>query len=161
VTKFVANAAGFTDVIPPDRQTFTDVPPANPFYVFIERLYLHGDINGYDTPANCPTGIPCFRWELPVTRGQLSKIDANAAGYAETPPPGTQHFNDVPAANPFYIWIERLSLHGVINGYDCGGVGEPCPGFYFRPFANITRGQTSKVVSQSFFPNSCAPAPPP
>jgi hypothetical protein len=37
-------------------------------------------------------------------------------------------------------------------------VGEPCPGFYFRPFANITRGQTSKVVSQSFFPNSCAPA---
>jgi hypothetical protein len=159
VTKFVANAAGLNDTV--SGQTFTDVPPSNPFYVFIERLYRHGDINGYDTAANCPTGIPCFRWELPVTRGQLSKIDSNAAGYNETPGPTTQSFRDVPAANPFYVWIERLSLHGVINGYDCGGPGEPCPGFYFRPFNNITRGQTSKVVSQSFFSSTCTPLPPP
>jgi hypothetical protein len=93
-----------------------------------------------------------------VTRGQLAKIDANAAGYNETPGPTTQSFKDVPAANPFYVYIERLSLHGVINGYQCGGAGEPCPGFYYRPFANITRGQVSKVASQTFFPNACAPA---
>jgi predicted extracellular nuclease len=158
VSKIVANAAGLNDVV--TGQTFTDVPPGNPFYDFIERLYRHGYISGYDTAANCPTGIPCFRWELPVTRGQLAKIDANAAGYAETPPTGTQSFVDVPPSQPFYVFIERLSLHGVINGYTCGGPGEPCPGFYYRPNANITRGQTSKVVSQSFFPNSCAPAQP-
>jgi hypothetical protein len=49
----------------------------------------------------------------------------------------------------------------VINGYQCGGPGEPCPGFYYRPNNNITRGQVSKVASQTFFPNACAPAPPP
>jgi hypothetical protein len=92
-----------------------------------------------------------------VTRGQLSKIAANAAGYNEAPP-ATPTFKDVPVANPFYVFIERLSLHGVISGYNCGGPGEPCPGVYFRPNANITRGQVSKVASQTFFPNACAPA---
>jgi hypothetical protein len=56
------------------------------------------------------------------------------------------------------VFIERLSLHGVINGYTCGAAGEPCPGLYYRPNANITRGQVSKVASQTFFPNACAPA---
>ncbi|HET7080839.1 MAG TPA: S-layer homology domain-containing protein [Chloroflexia bacterium] len=159
VSKIIANAAGFNDTI--TGQTFTDVDPANPFYVYIERLYRHGDISGYDTAANCPSGVPCFRWELPVTRGQLAKIDANAAGYNETPPTGTQSFRDVPASQTFYVFIERLSLHGVISGYTCGGPGEPCPGVYYRPNANITRGQVSKVAAQTFFPNACAPAPPP
>ncbi|HEX6609120.1 MAG TPA: S-layer homology domain-containing protein, partial [Chloroflexia bacterium] len=154
VSKIIANSAGLNDTV--SGQTFTDVDAANPFYVYIERLYQHGFISGYDTAANCPTGTPCFRWELPVTRGQLAKIDANAAGYNETPT--GQTFRDVPAANPFYVFIERLSLHGVISGYDCGGPGEPCPGLYYRPFNNITRGQVSKVASQTFFPNSCAPA---
>ena len=155
VAKIVANAAGLNDAI--TTQTFTDVPPGSPFYLFIGRLAGHGYISGYDTAANCPTGVPCFRPELPVTRGQLAKIDANTAGYNETPGPTTQSFRDVPAANPFYVYIERLSLHGVINGYTCGAAGEPCPGVYYRPNANITRGQTSKVVSQTFFPLNCAP----
>jgi hypothetical protein len=157
VAKIIANSAGFNDTI--TGQTFTDVDPANPFYVYIERLYRHGDISGYDTAANCPSGVPCFRWELPVTRGQLAKIDANAAGYNETPT--GQTFRDVPPSQTFYQFIERLSLHGVISGYDCGGPGEPCPGLYYRPNANITRGQVSKVAAQTFFPNACAPAPPP
>jgi hypothetical protein len=156
VSKIIANSAGLNATV--TGQTFTDVPASNPFYVYIERLAATGAISGYDTAANCPTGTPCFRWELPVTRGQLAKIDANAAGYNETP--SGQTFRDVPAANPFYVFIERLSLHGVINGYTCGGPGEPCPGLYYRPFNNITRGQVSKVASQTFFPNACAPAQP-
>jgi hypothetical protein len=154
VSKIIANSAGLNGAV--SGQTFTDVDPGNPFYVYIERLAATGAISGYNTPANCPSGIPCFRWELPVTRGQLAKIDANAAGYNETP--SGQTFRDVDAGNPFYVFIERLSLHGVINGYTCGGPGEPCPGVYYRPNANITRGQVSKVASQTFFPNACAPA---
>jgi hypothetical protein len=154
VSKIIANSAGLHGTV--SGQTFTDVPASNPFYVYIERLAATGAISGYNTAANCPSGVPCFRWELPVTRGQLAKIDANAAGYNETP--SGQTFRDVPAAQPFYVFIERLSLHGVINGYTCGGPGEPCPGLYYRPNANITRGQVSKVASQTFFPNACAPA---
>jgi hypothetical protein len=156
VAKIIAYAAGLTGSV--SGQTFSDVPVGNPFYLFIERLYHNGFISGYNTAANCPSGVPCFRWELPVTRGQQAKIDANAAGYNETPPPGTQSFRDVPPADPFDPWIERLSLHGVIDGYTCGGPGEPCPGVYYRPTANITRGQVSKVAAQTFFPNACAPA---
>jgi hypothetical protein len=62
------------------------------------------------------------------------------------------------ASQPFYVYIERLSLHGVVSGYTCGGAGEPCPGVSYRPNNNITRGQVSKVASQTFFPNACAPA---
>jgi hypothetical protein len=154
VSKIIANAAGLNGTV--TTQTFTDVPPGSPFFVFIGRLVAQGAISGYNTAANCPSGVPCFRPELSVTRGQLAKIDANAAGYNETPG-ATPTFKDVPAANPFYVFIERLSLHGVINGYTCGGPGEPCPGLYFRPNANITRGQVSKVASQTFFPLNCAP----
>ena len=154
VSKIIANSAGLNAAV--SGQTFTDVPASNPFYVYIERLAATGAISGYDTAANCPSGVPCFRWELPVTRGQLAKIDANAAGYAETP--SGQTFRDVPASQPFYVFIERLSLHNVISGYTCGGPGEPCPGVYYRPNANITRGQVSKVASQTFFPLNCAPS---
>ena len=55
-----------------------------------------------------------------------------------------------PAA-PSKLWIERLAGRGIIGGYPCGGPGEPCvaPGNrpYFRPNANVTRGQLAKIVS--------------
>ncbi len=156
VAKIIANAAGLDNAV--SGQTFTDAPPGSPFYLYIERLAATGAVGGYDTVANCPTGVPCFRPELAVTRGQLAKIDANAAGYAEFPP-AFPTFNDVPPANPFYVFVERLALHAVINGYTCGGAGEPCPGRYYRPNANITRGQVSKVAALTFFPNGCAPPP--
>jgi hypothetical protein len=61
-----------------------------------------------------------------------------------------QTFQDVPSTNPFYPYIERLAGRNILNGYNCGGVLEPCvpptnrP--YFRPNTNITLGQTAKVV---------------
>ena len=51
------------------------------------------------------------------------------------------------------MYIYRLVHRGFINGYPCGGPGEPCvppanlP--YFRPNANATRGQISKIVSNA------------
>jgi N-acetylmuramoyl-L-alanine amidase len=39
-----------------------------------------------------------------------------------------------------------MACHGYVNGYTCGGPGEPCPGAYFRPGANVTRGQLLKMV---------------
>ncbi|HET6314575.1 MAG TPA: S-layer homology domain-containing protein, partial [Chloroflexia bacterium] len=61
---------------------------------------------------------------------------------------------DVPTASPFYPYIYNLAYHGVIGGYACGSnPDEPCappdnyP--YYRPNANITRGQISKLVALS------------
>jgi hypothetical protein len=80
----VSEAAGFSDVIPPDQQTFTDVPPTNTFWVYVERLLLNRPdaMSGY--PCGTIPSEPCdsenrpyFRPNNPLTRGQASKIVAN------------------------------------------------------------------------------------
>ncbi len=92
-----------------------------------------------------------FKPNNKVTRGQLAKIVANAAGL--TDPPGAQMFQDVPPGSTFYDYVQRLASHGYMSGYQCGGLGERCvppanlP--YFRPDSNATRGQTSKIVSNA------------
>jgi len=119
------------------------VPQGSTFYVWIRCLACRGIVNGY------PDGT--FRPNNNVTRGQLSKIVSNSAGFSE--PHTEQTFEDVPVDSTFYIYIQRLASRGFINGYPCGGAGEPCippenrP--YFRPNANATRGQISKIVSNA------------
>jgi hypothetical protein len=136
------------------------VPPDSTFYANIHCLVCAGIINGY--PCGGP-GEPCdpdnnpyFRPGNDVTRGQIAKIVSNSAGFVE--PVSGQTFEDVPPDSTFYDFIERLASRGVMSGYPCGGVGEPCgPNnlSYFRPAASVTRGQTSKIDSNTFFP-SCA-----
>ena len=69
---------------------------------------------------------------------------------AFTPPPDTNTFADVPPANPFFGVIEAAAHANIVSGYACGTVpGEPCDAQnrpYFRPFADVTRGQLSKIV---------------
>ena len=60
--------------------------------------------------------------------------------------PTTPSFQDVPAGHTFYPYIETAHHSNLVSGYDCGGPGEPCPGLYFRPGNNLTRGQLCKIV---------------
>ncbi len=159
--KIVALAAGVPAAT--GGQRFQDVAPGSPFYNEINALAALGHMGGY--PCGGP-GEPCGGGNLPyfrpganVTRGQLSKIVSNTAGYSE--PHSSQSFEDVPTSGAFYIWIQRLSSRGIINGYTCGGPGEPCnpPGnrSYFRPNAEITRAQTAKIV-YGVWPEGTRPA---
>ena len=123
-------------------------------------MVAHQVISGY--PCGGPSepcdaqDRPYFRWGANATRGQISKIVSEAKGLDEQIPPTQQTYTDVPPTNPFWVWIERLSTLNVMGGYPCGGPGEPCDSEnrpYFRWAANATRGQTAKIVSNSFFPN--------
>jgi hypothetical protein len=58
-------------------------------------------------------------------------------------------FADVPPGSTFYAEIRCLACRGIVGGYPCGGPGEPCPGQYYRPGANVTRGQTAKIIANA------------
>ena len=174
LAKIASGAAGFNESH--TDQVFTDVPTNSPFYIWIERLASRGYISGYDCggtnpqtqqPEPCdPLSRPYFRPSNTTTRGQLAKIISGAAGFTENHT--DQIFTDVTPGATFYMEIERLASRGYISGYDCGGTdpltgkSEPCDPLnrpYFRTYNNTTRGQTAKIVSQTFFPN-CAPRTP-
>ncbi|HMA36176.1 MAG TPA: S-layer homology domain-containing protein, partial [Chloroflexia bacterium] len=157
---FITPAAG--------NHTFADVPPSNPFFAVVETAAADTIVSGYTCGA---PGEPCdsahrpyFRPYANVTRGQLSKIDVVAAGWTlVTPPAGS--FVDVLPGTAFYPFVETAFCHGIISGYACGGIGEPCDSGnrpYFRPSNPATRGQIAKIVDLSVTGSAtCAGAPPP
>jgi hypothetical protein len=158
LSKIVANASGLNEPI--TGQTFEDVPPDSPFYIFIERLYRRGILGGYPCgspgePCVPPANRPYFRPQLDTTRGQVAKIVESAAGYGR-PTPTEPYFQDVNPQNPFWRGIQILAQIQVMGGYPCGGPGEPCvppnnlP--YFRWANTATRGQVSKIVANTFYP---------
>jgi uncharacterized delta-60 repeat protein len=130
---------------------FPDVPSGSTFYDYVRCLACRGIVSGY------PDGN--FGPGNNVTRGQLSKIVSNSAGYTENHT--GQTFEDVPVGSTFHQFIQRLSSRGYISGYPCGGDGEPCVAPdnrpYFRPNNPVTRGQTAKIVTSA----AGLPAPPP
>ncbi len=160
IAKIVSNAAGFTETH--STQTFTDIPTNHTFYQFIERLASRNIIAGYacgGVGEPCGAGsLPYFRSNNNATRGQLAKIVCKAFNCSGAP--SGQTFEDVPTNHTFYTEIEQLYALGAINGYACGGVGEPCGAGskpYFRPGANVSRGQTTKIVGNVFFPSCQTP----
>jgi hypothetical protein len=133
---------------------FQDVPLGHTFYAQVRCLACLDILSGYPCggpgePCG-PTGDPYFRPGNGVTRGQIAKIVAGAAGFVE--PVSGQSFEDLPPGSSFYEVAERLFSRGVVGGYPCGSLGEPCgtgnlP--YFRPNGSATRGQIAKLVAQA------------
>jgi hypothetical protein len=132
--------------------TFNDVPPAHPFFAFVETAAAAGIIGGYNCGGpgeQCdPLGRAYFRPNSNVTRGQLVKIVVGAAGWTPAAP-ATNTFADVAPGSVFYSFVETANAHGVVSGYTCGGAGEGCDAQhrpYFREQAPATRGQIAKIV---------------
>jgi hypothetical protein len=126
--------------------------------LYIEAAYREGIVSGYPCggagEACDPQHRPYFRPNRNVTRGQIAKIISNAALYEDAPV--GQAFQDVAPGSTFYTYTQRIASRSIINGYPCGGAGEPCvpptnrP--YFRPNANATRGQLSKIIYLALAP---------
>jgi hypothetical protein len=144
---------------------FQDVPVGSTFQAFIGRLASRGYISGYacgGTGEQCvpPGNLPYFRPNANATRGQISKIDSNSAGFSDTP--SGQQFQDVAVGSTYYVYIYRLVSRSIMSGYACGHPpAGACvaPGNlpYFLPNNNATRGQTAKIVSGTFFPDCSSP----
>ncbi len=119
---------------------------SNVFYRLIETAAARRIVSGYSCGGiNPQTGAaePCdparrpyFRPSNFVTRGQLAKIVVIGAGWA-VQAPAVPTFNDVPADNVFYPFIETAVCHGAVGGYNDGT---------FRPTNYAFRGQIAKIV---------------
>ncbi len=87
------------------------------------------------------------------------RSNSNAASFSDNP--SGQQFEDVAIGSTYYTYTYRLVSRTIMGGYPCGGTGEPCrPGNlpYFRPNNNATRGQTAKIVGNTFFPDCQTPS---
>lgn len=136
LAKIVSNTADFQDT--PVGQQFTDVPPSDTFYVWIERLAKRRILGGYEDGT--------FRPYNPATRGQIAKIVANAGEFYETV--SGQTFTDVKPGDTFYEYIQRMAARQIVGGYNDGT---------FRPNNHTTRGQVAKMVGNGYHPDCQTP----
>jgi hypothetical protein len=75
------------------------------------------------------------------TSFHLPAVDPPANGYT---------FADVPPDHPFFAAVEAAAHAQLISGYACGDATAPCDADhrpYFRPDAQVTRGQLVKIVA--------------
>ncbi len=135
------------------------MPVGSTFNPYVQALYGRGAVTGYycggpGEPCIPPLNRPYFRPQNNATRGQITRIVAISSQLFD--PISSQTFEDVPPDSTFYLYIENMAVRNLINGYPCGGPGEPCnpptnrP--YFRPSNNVTRGQMSKITINTIFP---------
>jgi hypothetical protein len=117
---------------------FNDVPATSFAAAFIEQLVREGITGGCSTnpPLYCPTSA--------VTRAQMAVFLLLARYGAGYQPPAAQGiFQDVPPADPFARWIEKLAADGVTGGCSSN------PPLYC-PAAAVTRGQMAVFLTRNF-----------
>jgi hypothetical protein len=66
--------------------------------------------------------------------------------------PNGQCFTDVLPSNNFFDYINRIYQDGIVSGYACGGLNEPCDAQhrpYYRPNKNVNRQSMAKFIDNA------------
>ncbi len=135
--KMISLAQGWP-LTTPTAPTFSDVPPSNPLYAFVETAVNHNAISGANA-ATCAArnlAFPCFLPHDPISRAQLAVILIRAYGWAPDTS-GGPHFRDVPTNGFGYAAIETCYNRGIVSGIG-GGL--------FQPNGAITRAQLARML---------------
>jgi hypothetical protein len=134
---FILRAKGEFSPPTPGSQRFNDVPPGNIFYNFIDRLAVLQITLGC-TPDHlmyCPAD--------PVKRDQMSAFILRGLGEFSPPTPGSQRFNDVPPANLFYNFIDRMAVLTITLGCTPDHL-------MYCPNDSVTRAQMASFLVRAF-----------
>lgn len=135
---FIVRSLGEFTPPTPGSQRFTDVPPANPFYNFIDRLAALGITVGCNPPTNtmyCPSSA--------VTREQMAAFIVRALGEFNPPTPASQRFTDVPPANAFYNFIDRMAVLNITLGCTPDHL-------FYCPTDSVIRAQIAAFLVRAF-----------
>jgi hypothetical protein len=137
LTKIIVLAKGWT-ISMADGPHFVDVGPDHAFYPYIETARSRGIISGYQDGT--------FRPDASITRGQLAKAVALAAGWT-TNTSAAPHFSDVPQGHHFYPYVESAYNQDIVAGYRDDTL--PSNITLFRPDDFATRGHIAKIVHRA------------
>ena len=126
-------------------KSFTDVLPANTFYLYIETVLHNGVTSGCTTAEYCPANS--------VQRQAMAKFICAAMNAADPGCCPTQAscqdiFTDVPASNAFCIYIEALYALGTVSGCSTSPL-------MYCPANLVTRAQMAKFICNAM--NACTP----
>jgi S-layer homology domain/Carboxypeptidase regulatory-like domain len=137
--KYSSNSSSFNTVVtvPPVPSQINFMVTEIMFHDVMSDTYYFEPVgfmvyNGYASGYSDGT----FRPNNPATRGQVAKMVVLSSNWTLVDPPNPT-FSDVPAGSTFYTYVETAVAHGIINGYSDGT---------FRPNANVTRSQLTKIV---------------
>ncbi|MEP6538910.1 MAG: S-layer homology domain-containing protein [Bryobacteraceae bacterium] len=118
-------------------QLFDDVPSTHAFGDYINLLKGSGVTNGCSATSYCP--------EASVTREQIAKfIILSILGTDTFTYQATPYFDDVPAGNPLFKYIQKMKELGITSG--CSAT----PALYC-PTDVVTRGQTAVFLMRGKF----------
>ena len=134
---FIMRAKGEFNPPTPASQRFNDVPPANVFYNFIDRLAVLQITLGC-TPDHlmyCPSD--------PVKREQMAAFILRGLGEFSPPTPASQRFQDVPPANVFYNFIDRMAVLNITLGCTPDHL-------MYCPNDSVTRAQMAAFLVRAF-----------
>jgi hypothetical protein len=132
---FIMRAKGEFNPPTPPTQRFTDVPPSNVFYNFIDRLGELGITVGCGGGNYCPSS--------PVLRMEMAAFILRGLGEFNPPTPCCQRFDDVPASNVFFNFIDRMAVRNITLGCTPDHVLY-CPG------DSVTRAQMAAFLVRAF-----------
>lgn len=117
---------------------FQDVPATDPYFPFVQRL---ADLNLADA---CQTSPSMFCPSQPETQGQIAKLMIQGWMYANklssftySPLP---YFNDVPASDPDYPYIQKIRDLGFWLG---------CKAAQYCPDSSVLESDIAALVMRS------------
>lgn len=132
---FIIRSLGEFSPPTPASQRFADVPPANVFYNFVDRMAVLGITVGCGGNNYCPTS--------PVLREQMAAFILRGLGEFNPPTPAMQRFNDVPPANVFYNFIDRMAVLNITLGCTPDHL-------FYCPNDSVTRAQMAAFLVRAY-----------
>jgi hypothetical protein len=119
---------------------FTDVPVSDPNFPYVQKLKEQGITLGCTATLFCPNDIATRETAAVfIIRGKMKGLFGD-----NFPFPATPIFNDVPATDPNFSFVQKLNELGITNGCSASPA-------LFCPNTPLTRDMIAVFLVRAFF----------